>query len=392
MTERNDTDRVADRPVCRLALEDGAVFTGRGFGAEGLSEGEAVFNTSMTGYQEILTDPSYAGQIVTMTYPLIGNYGINTRDAESKRPQVAGFVVKELPPVYSNWRASTSLHEYLKVNGIIGLEGIDTRALVRRLRVGGVQRAVIATGDRDPRELVERARNAAGMEGADWVQAVKPRQEYRWEEGRGDWSDDMAHQPRVRGDGLHVVALDCGAKENILRHFADRGVRVTVVPPDVSPEEVRRLDPDGLFLSNGPGDPAALDYAVNLVRGLIETKLPTFGICLGHQLLGRAIGAETFKLKFGHRGGNQPVKDLTTGKVEITSQNHGFAVERASLERAGGVVTHVNLNDQTVEGFRHRELPVFSVQYHPEASPGPHDAAYLFDRFVQSMLDARSHR
>ncbi len=378
-----------DRPICRLALEDGAVFTGQGFGAQGLSEGEAVFNTSMTGYQEILTDPSYAGQIVTMTYPLIGNYGVNERDAESRKPQVAGFVCKELPPAHSNWRASMSLHEYLLRNDVIGLEGIDTRALVRRLRVGGVKRAIIATGDHDPADLVERARHAAAMVGADWVKAVKPAHEYAWSEDRGEWSDDMAHQPRVRGDGLHVVAIDCGAKENILRHFADRGVKVTVVPPDVSPEEIRRLKPDGLFVSNGPGDPAALDYAVNLVRGLIETKLPTFGICLGHQLLGRAIGAQTFKLKFGHRGGNQPVKDLTTGKVEITSQNHGFAVERESLEAAGGVVTHVNLNDQTVEGFRHRELPVFSVQYHPEASPGPHDAAYLFDRFVEMMLANR---
>ena len=378
------------RPICRLALEDGAVFTGRGFGAAGTSEGEAVFNTSMTGYQEILTDPSYAGQIVTMTYPLIGNYGVNERDAESRRPQVAGFVCKELPPAHSNWRASLSLDEYLRQNNVIGLCGIDTRALVRRLRVGGVKRAVLATGDHDPRELVERARHAVAMAGADWVQAVKPASASDWTQDRGEWGDDMAHQPRVRGEGLHVVALDCGAKENILRHFRDRGVKVTVVPPDVSPDEVRKLDPDGLFVSNGPGDPAVLDYAVNLVRSLIEQKLPTFSICLGHQILGRAVGAETFKLKFGHRGGNQPVKDLTTGKVEITSQNHGFAVDRESLEAAGGVVTHVNLNDGTVEGFRHGSLPVFSVQYHPEASPGPHDAAYLFDRFVQAILDAKA--
>ena len=253
------------RPICRLALEDGAVFTGRGFGAEGISEGEAVFNTSMTGYQEILTDPSYAGQIVTMTYPLIGNYGVNERDAESRKPQVAGFVVKEIPPAHSNWRASLSLDEYLRRNGVIGLQGIDTRALVRRLRVGGVKRAVIATGDHDPRALVERARGAAAMLGADWVQAVKPKREYSWSQNRGEWGDDMAHQPRVSGEGLHVVALDCGAKENILRHFADRGVKVTVVPPDATAEEVRRLEPDGLFISNGPGDPAALGYAVNLV-------------------------------------------------------------------------------------------------------------------------------
>ena len=379
-----------EQPTCRLALEDGAVFTGRGFGATGQGEGEAVFNTSMTGYQEILTDPSYAGQIVTMTYPLIGNYGVNERDAESRKPQVAGFVCKELPPAYSNWRASMSLDEYLRQNNVIGLSGIDTRALVRRLRVGGVKRAVLATGDRDPRELVDRARHAAAMAGADWVQSVKPAASSEWTSGRGEWGDDMAHQPRVSGDGLHVVALDCGAKENILRHFRDRGVRVTVVPPDVTPGDIQTLNPDGLFVSNGPGDPAALDYATSLVKSLIEQRLPTFGICLGHQLLGRAVGADTFKLKFGHRGGNQPVKDLTTGKVEITSQNHGFAVDRESLERAGGVVTHVNLNDGTVEGFRHNSLPVFSVQYHPEASPGPHDAAYLFDRFVAAMKDAKA--
>ena len=369
------------------------MFTGRGFGATdsaGDAEGEAVFNTSMYGYQEILTDPSYAGQIVTMTYPLIGNYGVNERDAESRRVQVTGFVVKELPPAHSNWRASMSLDEYMRRNNVLGLCGIDTRALVRRLRVGGVKRAVLAVGDRDPRELVEKARQAASMAGADWVKTVKPSGSSRWDQDRGEWGDDMAHQPRVRGEGLHVVALDCGAKENILRHFADRGVRVTVVPPDVSADELKKLAPDGLFVSNGPGDPAAVDYATGLVREMIESKLPMFGICLGHQILGRAVGAETFKLKFGHRGGNQPVKDLTTGKVEITSQNHGFAVERESLEKAGGVVTHVNLNDGTVEGFRHASLPVFSVQYHPEASPGPHDAAYLFDRFVQSMLDAKA--
>jgi carbamoyl-phosphate synthase small subunit len=369
-----------DRKLCKLALEDGAVFTGRAFGADGTSEGEVVFNTSMTGYQEILTDPSYKGQIVTMTYPLIGNYGVNRQDVESRRPHVAGFVVKELPPVYSNWRADLSLDAYLREHGIIGVAGIDTRALVRRLRITGAMRGVLSTEVTDDAALVARARGAAQMAGADWVQAVKPSEAYRWDEDHGVWSSGQV----VRGDGLHVVALDCGAKSNILRHFAERGIRVTVLPPDVSAEEILRHNPDGVFVSNGPGDPAVLDYAVRPIRGVLG-KVPVFGICLGHQLLGRAIGASTYKLKFGHRGGNQPVKNLDTGRVEITSQNHGFAVEQASLESAGGVVTHVNLNDGTIEGFRHATLPMFCVQYHPEASPGPHDAAYLFDAFVEMM-------
>jgi len=366
--------------IGKLALEDGSVFTGRAFGAAGTSEGEVVFNTSMTGYQEILTDPSYKGQIVAMTYPLIGNYGVNRRDVESKRPHVAGFIIKELPPVYSNWRADLSLDEYLKENNIIGLQGIDTRALVRRIRMTGAMRGVLSSEMVDDVKLVERARAAAKMEGADWVAAVKPAAAYGWDEDHGDWKTG----PNVRGDGLHVVALDCGAKSNILRHFADRGVKVTALPPDVSADEILKHNPDGLFISNGPGDPAALDYAVKPIKGCLG-KVPIFAICLGHQLLGRAIGADTFKLKFGHRGGNQPVMNLQTGRVEITSQNHGFSVDRASLEKAGGVVTHVNLNDGTIEGFRHATLPMFCVQYHPEASPGPHDAAYLFDAFIEMM-------
>jgi carbamoyl-phosphate synthase small subunit len=369
-----------DSHLAKLALEDGSVFTGRAFGASGTSEGEVVFNTSMTGYQEILTDPSYKGQIVTMTYPLIGNYGINHEDVESKRPHVAGFVVKELSPVYSNWRADRSLAEYLAENQIIGIEGIDTRALTRKLRIGGAMRGILTTESSDDAKLVERARHAAGMAGADWVKAVMPHEQSEWDSDQGEWRFGEV----VRGDGLHVVALDCGAKDNILRHFVERGVRVTVVPPNTSAEEILKLNPDGLFVSNGPGDPAVLDYAVKPLEGAIG-KVPIFGICLGHQLLGRAIGADTFKLKFGHRGGNQPVKNLDTGKVEITSQNHGFAVERKSLEARGGVVTHLNLNDGTVEGFRHTEFPLFCVQYHPEASPGPHDAAYLFDQFVAMM-------
>ncbi|HLL88636.1 MAG TPA: glutamine-hydrolyzing carbamoyl-phosphate synthase small subunit [Tepidisphaeraceae bacterium] len=375
------TSPTAAHAVAKLALEDGTVFTGRAFGATGTSEGEVVFNTSMTGYQEILTDPSYKGQVVTMTYPLIGNYGINRQDVESKRPQVAGFVVKELPPAYSNWRADLSLSDYLKQNNVIGIAGIDTRALTRKLRTGGAMRGILSTELLDDAKLVERARGSAQMLGADWVQAVKPDKAYNWDEDQGDWGLGKVE----RGDGLHVVALDCGAKSNILRHFAERGVKVTVLPPDVSADEILKHNPDGVFVSNGPGDPAVLDYAVRPIKGVLAKAVPTFGICLGHQLLGRAIGAETFKLKFGHRGGNQPVKNLDTGRVEITSQNHGFAVDKLSLEQHGGVVTHLNLNDDTVEGFRHKNLPVFSVQYHPEASPGPHDAAYLFDAFVEMM-------
>jgi carbamoyl-phosphate synthase small subunit len=335
----------------------------------------------MTGYQEILTDPSYKGQIVTMTYPLIGNYGINREDVESKRPQVAGFIIKELSPVASNYRSNQTLDEYLKANGIVGIAGIDTRALTRKLRITGAMRGVLSTEVLDDAQLVEMARHSAKMEGADWVQAVKPTAEYAWTEAQGDWGLGKVE----RGEGLHVVALDCGAKHNILRHLTERGVKVTVLPPDTTTEEILKHKPDGLFISNGPGDPGVLDYAVTPIKGALDKKLPTFGICLGHQLLGRAIGAKTFKLKFGHRGGNQPVKNLDTGRVEITSQNHGFAVDKETLEKSGGVVTHLNLNDNTVEGFRHRELPVFSVQYHPEASPGPHDATYLFDAFIEMI-------
>src|SRR3954469_20971492 len=371
----------AETKIAKLALEDGTVFTGRAFGAGGTTEGEVVFNTSMTGYQEILTDPSYKGQIVTMTYPLIGNYGINRQDVESRKPHVAGFIIKELAPLHSNYRADLSLDEYLKQNNIVAIEGIDTRALTRKLRISGAMRGILSSELLDDAQLVDRAKHGAQMEGADWVQAVKPTADYSWDQDLGDWSIGAVEH----GDGLHVVALDCGAKSNILRNLAERGVKITVPPPDTTAEEILKHNPDGLFVSNGPGDPAALDYAVRPLLGILKAKLPTFGICLGHQLLSRAIGAKTYKLKFGHRGGNQPVKNLDTGRVEITSQNHGFAVEKTSLEKAGGVVTHLNLNDNTVERFRHKDLPVFSVQYHPEASPGPHDATYLFDAFVEMM-------
>ena len=378
-------DSAAPAPrVAKLALKDGTVFTGRAFGHHGTTEGEVVFNTSMTGYQEILTDPSYKGQVVTMTYPLIGNYGINRQDVESRQPHVAGFVVKELPPAYSNYRADMSLDAYLKQNKIVGIEGIDTRALTRKLRMVGAMPGVLSSEILDDAQLVDRARRSAEMAGADWVKAVRPSEGYEWDQDQGEW----AHGRVERGDGLHVVALDCGAKNNILRHFAERGVRVTVLPAGATAAEIMSHRPDGLFVSNGPGDPAALDYAMKPIQDVLD-KLPIFGICLGHQLLGRAIGAETTKLKFGHRGGNQPVMNLDTGRVEITSQNHGFAVDRKSLESKGGVVTHLNLNDDTVEGFRHAKLPVFSVQYHPEASPGPHDASYLFDAFVEMIKTKR---
>ncbi|MFW5691289.1 MAG: glutamine-hydrolyzing carbamoyl-phosphate synthase small subunit [Chloroflexota bacterium] len=365
-----------------LALEDGRVFPGEGFGAEGIETGEIVFNTSMTGYQEILTDPSYYRQIVTMTVSHVGNTGINPEDTESHRVWVSGFVVRSLSPMASNWRNRGGLDGYLKEQGVIGLSGVATRALVRHIREKGVMRAVIAHGEaaRDPEALVEMARSVMSMAGANLVDAVTTPETYNWTE-RSDpqWYQDH----RYDSDGPLIVAYDLGIKRNILRMLTDRGLRVTVVPAHTPAQDVLAMKPAGVFLSNGPGDPAAVDYAINNVRGLLG-KAPVFGICLGHQILGLALGGQTVKMRFGHRGGNQPVKNLLTGAVEISAHNHGFAVTEDS-DLSGAEVTHINLNDNTVEGLRHEELGAFSVQYHPESSPGPHDSLYLFDEFVRRV-------
>lgn len=362
----------------KLVLQDGSVFTGRSFGAPIEITGEVVFNTAMTGYQEVLTDPSYAGQIVVMTYPHIGNYGVNPEDMESRQPWVAGFVVRECARRPSNYRSEIDLGGYLKEHGIPGIEGIDTRALVRRVRELGAMPAVLSSIDLDDASLLAKAKAAAGMAGQDLVREVSCDEPYAWETG----------EPREfattteRGSPIYrVAAIDCGIKRNILRLMWDAGFDVRVFPASATADEILAWKPDGLFLSNGPGDPEPVSYVADTVRALLPTGLPTFGICLGNQILALACGAKTYKLKFGHRGGNQPVKDLETGKVEITSQNHGFAVESDSLEAAKLVLTHVNLNDGTVEGFRHTEYPAFAVQYHPEAAPGPHDSRYLFARF-----------
>ncbi|MGQ9897119.1 MAG: glutamine-hydrolyzing carbamoyl-phosphate synthase small subunit [Acidobacteriota bacterium] len=356
-----------------LALEDGRLFYGRSIGAPGETTGEVVFNTAMTGYQEVLTDPSYAGQLVTMTCPHIGNCGVNPEDVESRQPFLAGFIVRELSSVTSNWRATESLGSYLTRHGIVGIEGIDTRALVRHIRERGTMRGVISTVERDAHHLVAKAAGASSMVGAALAKAVTCSAPYTWSSAAAESLRE--HQPR-----WHVVAFDFGIKFNILRCLAALGCRITVVPATTTAEEVLRLQPDGVFLSNGPGDPEPLADIAREVRLLAE-RLPTFGICLGHQILALAFGGKTFKLKYGHRGVNHPVKNLATGKVEMTSQNHGFAVDPESLPEELEV-THINLNDGTLEGFHHRYLPVFCVQYHPEAAPGPHDAAYLFKAFT----------
>ncbi|MDP6778192.1 MAG: glutamine-hydrolyzing carbamoyl-phosphate synthase small subunit [Candidatus Latescibacteria bacterium] len=366
-----------------LALEDGTVYEGRSFGAPGERSGEAVFNTSMTGYQEILTDPSYKGQIVAMTYPLIGNYGINPDDVESSGPQVEAFVVKEYCHFPSNWRSREPLADYLKRHDIPGIEGIDTRDLTRHIRTQGAMRSVLSTEDLDPDSLVTKAQASPGLVGRDLVKEVTCPEPYRWSEGLHDVLEGRTAEPS-RETRFRVAAYDFGIKQNILRYLVDRGCDVTVFPADAPAGQLLDTDPHGIFLSNGPGDPEPLTYAVDSIRTLIQ-QLPTFGICLGHQLLGLALGGRTYKLKFGHRGANQPVKQIATGKVEITSQNHGFAVDIESLDQEAVELTHVNLNDGTLEGLRHRELPLFCVQYHPEASAGPHDAEYLFEEFAALM-------
>ena len=375
-----------------LALEDGSLFHGVAFGARASACGEVCFNTSMTGYQEILTDPSYKGQIVTMTSPQIGNYGVNSVDVESWRPHAAGFVIRELSPVVSNWRAEGTLADYLERNGIPGIQGIDTRALTKKLRVRGALNGFISTEDVSDAEAVRRAQAWPGMAGQDFVKEVTHPQAFLWDE-RDEQSGSYklvcdgasgavargARHPLPSAD-IPIVAYDFGMKYNIARRLRQHGFRVQVVPATTSAQQALSYRPAGIFLSNGPGDPAALDYIVREVKLLVETGIPIFGICLGHQILGQAFGGRTFKLKSGHRGGNQPVKDLVSGRVEITSQNHGFAVDPESLP-ADVLVDRINLNDRTVEGLRHRTKPVFCVQYHPEASPGPHDSTPLFGEF-----------
>ena len=371
----------------KLALEDGTVYTGISFGATGEVDGEVCFNTSMTGYQEIVTDPSYRGQIVAMTYPEIGNYGVNAEDVESLRPHLAGFVVRELSRQASNFRASGGLHDYLAAAGIVGLAGIDTRALVRRLRSRGAMKGVLSTVDLDDRSLIAKAQASPGLVGRDLVREVVPAEGKAWNEQLSPWSK-LGSASLMTGDEAsfpHVLALDYGMKWNIARHLRSLGCRVTVLPGTSTADEVLAQRPDGIFLSNGPGDPEPLTYAIETIRGVLG-KAPVFGICLGHQLLSLACGAKTFKLKFGHRGANQPVLNERRGTVEITCQNHGFAVDESSLPTELEV-THRNLNDDTIEGVRHRNLQAFSVQYHPEASAGPHDSDYLFGEF-RKMLGA----
>ncbi|MEF3254006.1 MAG: glutamine-hydrolyzing carbamoyl-phosphate synthase small subunit [Deferribacterales bacterium] len=363
-----------------IVFEDGFYLEGKSFGAEGEAEGEVVFNTSITGYQEILTDPSYYGQMVTMTYPLIGNYGINEQDFESVKPFVAAFIIKEYSEIYSNYRATTSLGDFLKKYGIVGIEGVDTRAIVRHIRESGSMNAIISTISDDIEDLKNRAKNIPSIVGKDLVQYVTCKEPYEWVEG--SWQIDGSFYKPQKFD-KHIVALDFGIKRNILRYLVDEGCRVTVVPANTRFEDIEKLRPDGVFISNGPGDPAPLHYAIETVAKVIE-RYPSFGICLGNQLLALASGGLTYKLKFGHHGGNQPVKDLTTGKVEITAQNHCFAVDIAKILDKYEV-THINLNDNTVEGIRHKSKPVFAVQYHPENGPGPHDAKYLFKRFVDMI-------
>jgi len=374
-----------------LTLEDGRSFACRSFTGRGETGAEVVFNTGMTGYQEVLTDPSYRGQMVTMTYPLIGNYGVNPEDVESDRIQVSAFLVREYQNVPSNWRAAGNLGEYLKRQGILGVDQLDTRALTRHIRKAGAMKALLSTEDLDPQSHLEKLAKVPPMEGQDLVRSVTAAGAYRWIDGKPAPLEDGtafldASCWRQRGEKHAVVAFDFGIKYNILRCLEQVGCEVLVLPADTAAETVRQMAPDGIFLSNGPGDPEPVQYAVDTIRELIGYR-PMFGICLGIQLLGLALGGRTYKLKFGHRGANQPVKNLVAGRIEITSQNHGFAVDIDSLGDGEVDITHINLNDNTLEGFRHRRHPLFAVQYHPEAAPGPHDARYLFDEFTRLMKE-----
>src|SRR5580765_1911060 len=384
---RSTKDKGLRRVEAILALEDGTWFRGAAAGAQGEARGEVVFNTSMTGYQEVLTDPSYSGQIVTMTCPEIGNYGVSMEDVESRTPQVAGFIIRDESPVASNWRSEMTLRDYLVANSIVAISDIDTRALTRQLRSGGVMRGVIGTGNGlDAKALVERARAIPQMEGSDLVSGVTTTAAFDWaQEDPDEFGITPARRAKRR---LKIAAYDFGMKWNIMRRLSAHGCDVRVYPAKTPASELLATNPDGVFLSNGPGDPAPLTYAIDNAKTLVASNVPVFGICLGHQILGLAMGGSTYKLKFGHRGANHPVKKLATGKVEITSQNHGFAVDPATLPE-DVEVTHLNLYDKTVEGLRHKTRPVFCVQYHPEASPGPHDADYLFDDFLELIEGTR---
>ncbi len=384
---------MTERLTAKLALEDGSVFAGRSFGASGTSEAEVVFNTSMAGYQEILTDPSYCGQIVTMTYPLIGNYGVCSEDVESGAVHAAGFVVREASRAFSNFRAEKSLQQYLRENDIVGICNVDTRALTRRLRIEGAMKGVISTEIIDDVELVKRARRSAGLVGKDLVQEVARKELLDWEEGyKSEFAGpaEVGAAARAAGRKYKIAAFDCGVKDNINRNLVEAGFEVAIAPANASYDQVMACEPDGIFVSNGPGDPEPIEYTVETIKKLIEKRIPMFGICLGLELMGLALGGKIFKLKFGHRGGNHPVKNLDTGKVEITAQNHGFAIDLDSMDSESVRITHINLNDNTLEGFAHRDLPLFAVQYHPEASPGPHDATYLFDAFYRMVSDGKA--